>query len=237
MKIEYKNLKAFRNEEHFQFFSDFMVAVQKFNPNDLCISEEFTEFRKLFSNEDEAFRKVEKSSITEQIHAADFYRDRLFRGMMHIVQAGLFHFNQDIEQSAKKIQIVLDTYGGNKVPKKALNQETAAITNILQDLDGKYKTDTDKIKLTEWLVEIKIANKKVDDLMHGRYDEIALKTDFKMKECREIVDDFYLNNIEEKINAMWIINEKKSNSGVFTDFIKYFNAIIDNYNMVLAQRS
>ena len=234
MKIESIRISGFKNEEHYQFFCDFKVAVAKYTPAALNIIDEYQMFVKAFNDEDEAFKKITKSPITEQLEVADAHRDKLYRGMQKTVEAALCSFDPDVEHHAKILQIVFDTYGN--VPKKSYNQETAAIKNIIQDLEGEYKPSCDIINLTVWLSHVKAANSQFDALMHGRYEELSQKTYLVMKETRLVVDEHY-RTIVEKINALWVIYKLNPTTiAAFTNFIKYFNQIIDKYNLIMAQR-
>ena len=226
-----------RNDEHFQFMTEFKNAVNKYGSIvSLRIQQSFNQFQTLYMQEDEAFKKIIKSVITAEIQEADAYRDRVFRGMVDTAKAALNHFREDNLAAAKRLKVLFDTYG-NLAP-KPLNEETSAIYNLLQDLNGKYRSDANKVNLTEWVNELQNANNRVSKLIGDRYDESAAKTDLILKEVRVQIDAVY-KTIIERINAFAVVaglGGDEADGSVFATFIKYFNTVIDKYSVIMAQR-
>ncbi|MDR2910270.1 MAG: DUF6261 family protein [Bacteroidales bacterium] len=54
------------------------------------------------------------------------------------------HFTESVRTAARRLQIVFDTYGN--VAAKTLNEETSAITNLIQELAGTYSEDTKTVR-------------------------------------------------------------------------------------------
>jgi hypothetical protein len=117
---------------------------------------------------------------------------------------------------------VFDTYGN--IAKKPLNEQTSATYNILQELKGKYATDTVAVGIGGWVSELEARNNAFADLMRERFDETAGRTDIVLKEARSEVDAAYFS-IREKINALVIV-EGVAN---YENFIRTFNAVIAKY--------
>jgi len=233
MQINKIDLTKMRNDEHFQFITEFKNAVNKYGGAEkLKIQSQYTQFLTLYVQEDEAFKKIVKSAITEEIQAADKYRDRIFRGMADMVKVALNHFDEGVLAAGKRLKILFDTYGN--LAQKPLNEETSAVYNILQDLNNVYKNDAAKINILDWMGELQAANEKFSQLVENRYEESAMKTDLVLKEVRTQVDTVY-KSMTERINAYVVVQEKDDETP-FVEFIKFFNAIIEKYANLIAQR-
>ena len=231
MKIEDIKLSRTRNDEHFQLMTDFKRAIEKYGgATVLKIQTEYNNFLLVYNQEDEALKKIMKSIITKEIHAADNYRDQIFRGMTDTVKAALNNFKPEVVAAAEKLKIVFDTYGN--VGQKPLNEETSAIYNLLQDLFMKYKDEAMKTAIMDWMYELQNANEKFKQIMESRYEESAFKTDLVLKEVRVQMDIVY-RSIVDKINAYALVADDKK---PFNDFITYFNEVIEKYKNTLAKR-
>ena len=229
MKIKTIDLYNLRNDEHFQFNAEFRDAVNRFGASSLKIETQFEVFVTLYAQEDEALKKIMKSAITAEIHAADKLRDQLFRGMVDANKAALNHFSNDVREAAKRLKIVFDTYGN--LAQKPLNEQTSGVYNILQDLNGKYAGDSANTGLTDWMNELQTANETLAGLMKDRYEESAMKTDLVLKQVRTQIDAQY-RLIIERIEAFVVVE----GAGNYSEFIKYWNVVIEKYLTIMAQR-
>ena len=230
MKIEKIRLAGLRNDEHFQFHTNFKTLVSKAGAAALNVQPQFEAYLTLYAQEDEALKKIMKSAITADIQDADRQRDLLFRGMADANKSALNHFNPAVREAAKRLKIVFDTYGN--LAQKPLNEETSGIYNLLQDLNGKYAQDAATAGLSDWMAELGASNAAFDQLTIARYEESGMKTDLVMKECRKAVDEAYRALIE-RINAFALI----AADAAYADFIPTFNAVIEKYSNTVAQRT
>jgi hypothetical protein len=228
MKIDSISLTALRNDEHFQFNTEFRDLVNRFGAPSLNITAQFDAYLPLFAQEDEALQKIIKSAITADLQEADRRRDLLFRGMADANRAALRHFDPTVSEAARRLKIVFDTYGN--LAAKPLNEETSAIYNILQEFTGRYAADASLVGLHIWTQQLDIANHAFDQLMKERYDETATRTHLVMKQCRVKVDEAY-RVIIERLNALVVLQGEMP---PFGDFILTFNAIIAKYATALA---
>jgi hypothetical protein len=74
------------------------------------------------------------------------------------VKSGLNHFDPAKREAARRIEIVLDNYGN--IAAKALDQETAAIDDLLRELrSGDYPALVDSLALADWLVQLDVENR------------------------------------------------------------------------------
>ncbi|MDR2147931.1 MAG: DUF6261 family protein [Tannerella sp.] len=233
MKISKIKASNLRNDEHFQLhaeFNELLIEMGNIPGADpLKIQVQVEEYRAAYAKEDEALRKITKSVLTTDIKAADKVRDRTFRGIVDANKSALQHFNPTTEMAAKRLQVVLDTYGN--VARKPINEETAAIHNLLQELKGAYATDAATVGITDWVAELEANNNAVADLVRDRYDEQAARTELVLKEVREQVDAAY-RNITERIDAYVLIED----SALHKDFIRQWNIVVEKYSLIMAQR-
>ena len=229
MKINGMRMANMRNDEHYQFYTDFGKLVNSIGAATLKIEEQYLACLPLFNNEDAALKKIMKSAITPEIQAGDKYRDGVFRGMTDAYKSALNHFNEEKVEAAKRLKPVFDTYGN--LAAKPINEQSSGVTNMLQDLTGKYAADCQIIGITDWTTELAAANNAVIELMHGRYDEGSERCDIVLKEARAKVDEGY-RVIIERISALVVI-EGLAN---YENFIRKLNTIVDKYADIIAQR-
>jgi hypothetical protein len=211
-----------RNDAHFQFYTEFRNLVQKEGAENLKITPLFEAWLPLYDKEDTALKKIVKSAITAQIQEADRARDEIYTGMVETSNAALKHFSEEVRKAAIRLRILFDTYGD--VARKPLNEQTSATYNILQELKGKYASDTASVGIAAWVSELEVRNNAFADLMRERFDETAGRTDIVLKEVRAEVDQSYFA-IREKINALVIVEGVAS----YENFIRTFNAVIAKY--------
>jgi len=225
VKINKTHPYRLRNDAHFQFYTEFRNLVQSIGAVNLKIATQFVEWLLLYEKEDTALKKINKSAITEQIQEADKARDEIYTGIVEMNTASLKHFNPVVRASAKQLKIVFDTYGD--VARKPLNEETSAIYNILQDLEGKYASDVQTVGLWYWVAELKVRNNAFAELMRNRFDETASRSDIVLKETRIEVDTAYFA-IRERINALVVVE----GVSVYENFIRTLNAVIAKYALL-----
>jgi len=211
-----------RNDEHFQFHTEFRDLVATHGAAALKIKPQFDAYLPLYDTEDEALKKIVKSEFTAKIHEADKARDDIWIGIEEMVAAAHHHFNPTVRDAAARLQIVLDTYGN--VAKKSLDEETSAVYNILQELQGKYTTDVETVGIAYWVAELKARNNALEALVKERDSEEASKTHVVMKEARKAVDAAY-KQICEIINVYMVL-EGETTYGVFA---KTMNEVIARY--------
>jgi hypothetical protein len=222
MKISKIHLNNLRNDAHFQFHTEFRDLVAKNGAETLKIKPQFDAYLPLYDRVDEALKKIVKSEFTAKIHEADKARDEIYIGMADMNAAALKHFSPEIREAAGRLKIVFDTYGN--VASKPLNEETSAIYNILQELQGKYASDVAVVGLGGWISELETRNNAFGELVKSRFDETAARTDIVLKEARAELDEAY-RTITEMVNALAVVE----GAADYEQFIKTLNAVIAKY--------
>lgn len=230
MKIKSVDNTRFRNNEHFQFHTEVKDLVTAEGAAKLKIDTQFATYLACYNNEDEAFQKIAKSATTEAIESADKRRDQTFRGVADAVKSALRHFDPAVCDAAKRLKIVLDTYGN--VAAMPLNEETSAIYNLVQELTGASAAHVQKLGIAPWITELESNNKAFDALVKSRNDETASKTELRMKSCRKELDTVYAT-IVHRLDALITIEGE----GNYEPFVRKLNAYVDRYNLTIAQRT
>jgi len=228
MNFNKLDLRGLRNDEHFQFHTEFRDAVNRYGAGNMKIDDQFAAYLPLYADEDEAYKKILKSALTAEIQSADAYRDRIFSGMCNVNRAALKHFRDDVQQAATRLKIVLDTYGN--LAAKPLNEQTSGVYNLLQDLNARI-ADAEKTGVAEWMTELQAANEAFSRLVKDRYDETAARSDIVMKDARAKLDAQY-RIITARIEAIALLE----GADRYIEFIKYMNSVIAKYATILAKR-
>ena len=229
MKILIVKLKNLRNDEHFQFQTEFKELVEQYTPETLNIEAAWAVFQPLYVNEGEALNVIRKSSVTNELVDADQYRDSLYRGINDTVTGATNHYEAAVKEAAIRVQILLGHFGNINI--KPYDEQTAAITSLVKDLNNDYAEDVATLGIAGWITELQNANNNFETLMKERYSEEAGKTQLSMKEVREQIDTAY-RTITERIGALIIVNGEATYSG----FVKDLNQRVEKYNRILAQR-
>jgi hypothetical protein len=224
----------YRNDEHFQYMSEVKGLTVELDPKELKISSQFERLTELFEQEDAALKKINKSVLTKEIQDADKQRDMIFRGIVLSNEAAILKsFRPEVAKAAKNLKILLDTYGN--VAQKPLNEETSAIYNLLQELNGKYAPDVATVNIADWVTELAAENAEFEKLVKDRYDETALKTDLVLKDVRLKVDEAYREMVK-RVEALLFVEDDKTQKEKYSTFLKKLNVITGKYNNTLAQR-
>lgn len=229
MKIIKIHLTNLRNEEHYQFQTDFKGLIDRYTAAALGIETAYAVYLLLYADEGVALDVIRKSAITAEITEADLHRDTIFRGLSDAVKACGNHFNSNVKEAAARIGVVLGHYGNLTL--KPYDEETAAITALVTDLQTTCAGDIATAGINEWINELLESNTAFDTLKKERYTEEAGKTQLKMKEVRLKTDAAY-TTITERINALMIVNGETA----YKEFVNELNQRIEQYNLVLAQR-
>jgi hypothetical protein len=230
MKFKRIRLNKLRNEEWFNFFTEFKSFVEEFFPNAQNIEELFAVFLNLYFTADKAIEKITKSGLTSAIVQLDEKRDASFRGLVSAIKSSLYHYDPTKREAAEKLSILLDHYGNLAV--KPYNEETASIYNFVQELRGNYAGAIQTLALEGWVNNLDRENNDFENTVLARNRESADKTDISLLEVRRKTDRCYLDIIE-RLEALMLIN---GDAG-FEPFVKVLNNNIDRYNNAMKRRN
>jgi hypothetical protein len=218
-----------RNEEWFNFFTEFKTFVTQSTSEALDIETLFLTFLTLYGQADKALEILRKSSYTSEIVRLNGVRDSTYRGLAETVKSGLHHYLAPTREAAEKLKMILDHYGN--LSTKPYNEETSGIYNLLQDLRAKT-AEVAALNLSGWLNELEANNQAFEAAILARNAEGADHiVDINMLEVRRQTDRCYLD-IVERIEALILIQ----GNAAFADFVNKLNTNIERYKNVLSRR-
>jgi hypothetical protein len=231
MKIIRINLDRLRNEAHYQFFAAIIALIIKFPLIVEKLGDLFTSLQSLFAKEDEAVDYIRKSDYSAKIAAADERLDSAVIGLSETVRGALHHFRPEVVEAALSLKNLIKAYGN--IVRKNYDEELAAVTNLLQDLNGAYATKISLIGgLSEWITEIKAASDNMTALLALRNTEKADKPKERMVNVRREIDPVY-RDIVTKIEALTIVEGETA----YVPFIKELTELIDRFNKIRSHKT
>ncbi|NQU54255.1 MAG: hypothetical protein HQ522_17140 [Bacteroidetes bacterium] len=229
MKIKKLRVEKLRNEEHFQFQTEFNELVTRFTAQTLGVETPYAAYQTHYGNEAEALDVIQKSAITSEMVDADHDRDNLFSGLNDTVEGACNHYDPIKKEAGLRLKIVFDHFGN--ISKKSYDEETAATNALINDLGTKYTDDVATLGLEDWITALDASNQKFVALSAERYSDDADKTPLKMKEVRIEVDAAY-RSITNLIDALILVNGLET----YSPFVEELNRRVEKYNNNLAQR-
>ena len=226
MKILVLYLSRLRNEAHYQFFAD-LIALIHLHP---VIREKiliwFEKLVEIFNREDEVVDFIRKSDYTVKIAEANRRLGKAVVGFSETVQGATHHFNPEIAEAALSLKNLLKTFG--KIIHKNYDEELAAITNLLQELDGPYSSKVELITgLSEWISEIREASNLLTTLIALRNAEKAAKPQERMNDIRREIDPVF-RDLMKRIEAFSLVEGETP----YASFINELNALIERFNHI-----
>ena len=228
MKINVLIQSRFRNLSIFQCHRDILKFVEQENLTALKISAEVASYKIAFNRLDDILKKIVKSIHTEEIAELDKTRDRIFSGILSMINAALKHFSPEVVTAAKKIKILLNTYGN--VNTKTYNDQTASIVNLMQEFKGPYKNEVAITRIKDWTDQLEATNNEFEELMETRMREQTGKDDLRVKDARLALDETF-KTFSDKVNALVIVDGAQN----YEELIKNINGTIKKYDTMIVQ--
>jgi hypothetical protein len=225
IRFKYDHL---RNETHVEYNETVNGLVIKCNPQTLGIAVLYGAYKSALEVEVSVLDVILKSEYTVEINAQDHVRDGIFRGFAEAVQSARHHFDPDKRKSAGKVNVVLEHYGN--IAAKTFDQETAAIDDMLRELNGQYSDDVIRIGLNEWTKQLDTENQTFKHLMSERYTEAARRPTVRMKTARAETDKT-LRTMLDMVDALVKVNGDEA----YLPFVNELNAVSERYRNQLAQ--
>ena len=229
MKIIKITLQRLHGEEHFQFHTHFKSILEpllSLIPNLDSLREKY---QTLYEEEDLVLEQLSKSVFTDKIAEADKLRDTTFKGFRNAVRNMQQFPDKEKVDAANKLMLVFKKYGD--VHSLPYHAETAAIYNLVQDMDDKYSSEIGLLQLREWIIELNRLNRDFDNMILQRFDEKNDKPASRLTEVRKSLDTAYADLVKS-VEVFLLVNQNPT----LEEAIKKFNIVIKDYKNVLAQR-
>jgi hypothetical protein len=190
MQIHKLTLDHLHNEEWFNLFGDFNELVPKYGANTLGIQPLVDLIEPLYYKADKVLMLTRKSSYTQKMKVADSERNKIFRGLYKVIEASLAMPDATKKDAAERLIIVATEYRKSAL-QGSYAEESSALFNFLQDMEGKYAADVTALQLSTWVDGLKAVEQKFLEHREQRTREEIDKPKDKMKPIRKQVDAFY----------------------------------------------
>lgn len=173
MLIKSTNLQNARLMDFYQVMSITADFLHKEDLPALKLTEVSNEFFITFEVFDKAMKQAMKTGYTDQIIAADDARDAILTGFLGALRSMLYFPDKAISAAAAQLMTVVDKYGSG-IQRLPQREETAVITNLLQDLrNTENAPHVQATSLTMWIDKLDEANKTFDSLYTHRTEKEA----------------------------------------------------------------
>lgn len=221
----------FRNNDHYQFITEFKTRVDTATPATLNIETKMPEFNTAYSNMDTVYKKNNSSDFTPLISGADVKRDRYWSAIFMRLRATIMGPDEAEVKAAEKLKALFDLHGN--VRTMPLKGESAVLTNLVQALERpKNAGYCTTVGISNWVVALKTENLSVQDLTEQRRQETVDQDNEEYKLLREAVDTAY----EKIVSRMNALVELEMSTPEIDNFIELTNNQISDYETELAAR-
>jgi hypothetical protein len=222
-----------RNAEHFQFHWTVCQFLEPLMPAIPRLAEPWNFYLEEFEKEDALYKRSTKSGETKEISRRDWKRDEDFKfiGRMATYES---HSEDSTKQAAgERLEEVLTIYKG--ADRKALGENSALITNFLQDLEiAENKEAVQTLGLTAVVESLRTHNLAVEQLYNQRAEGLHLRhEEGRLAEQRLQVDKAY-TILANAIDAIYLSNEYGDKN---LELRARMERIIDGLNARIAQTS
>jgi hypothetical protein len=197
MRIIRFNQSRLRNEEWFQFHTDFSGLVSLYGDELLGVKRLYTPYCELYKEADVLLELLRKSFLTPDSTAEDRQRDNAFRSLRDSIKSFLNFPDPVRQKAAGELFAVVEKYGKG-ILKGTHADETASINNLLQDLTGQeggidLSAQMTALGLSAWVTALQEANEAYKNTMNRRYEETSERPDAgRMREVRAATDHHYV---------------------------------------------
>ena len=229
-------LVRLRNAEYLQLMKDFVSIVERNDPTTLNVTSKLTDLQTKVGEMDVLFKKILANENTAVLLNIDKKRDDCINGILLVAQGFEYHFEENIRMAAEKIATNIRFYGAG-IAKQNYQAETATLTNIINDWENKAElvAALSTLNLTAWKDELKIQNNTFNSVYLDRTQEYGNTTPESLNNKRNETNTVYYA-LRDRITALDILIEAPATSP-YTTVINQLNALIDQYNNLILNRS
>jgi hypothetical protein len=219
------------NDLHLQFFTAFLAMVTRYDLIIRKLGILLDTLRTCVEKEEISYKVIRKSDLSELKAESDRRRDDIVAGIKNLLKSLLYHFDENVRKAVRRLKILFDTYDKpTPIINLPYDAETAAINNMIQELEGKYADDVEIAGLTSWLKELAIRNKVFEQLAADHNIELSEKTPFRPKDTRQETDQAYKIIVTALDGLVALEGETE-----YAPFLSELNTLIKHYNDQVAQ--
>ncbi len=221
--IESTNLKMLRNLEVFQVFSDILTFLQQEESVKEPLKSLCDEFAGRLSEYDTALVPERRSHYTAELARLDARRDYVFRSFIAQLKLYLTSYHAEQVKASETLLSLVDKYGKN-IPQMPYRQETAAISNLLQDLELESNAALVGLLFAEhWVEALRTANEEFEETMVSRSDAASGNELGVAKTARAAAQGAF-EKLCAMINALSLIHGESG-----------YKSIIDRINQLVSE--
>jgi len=221
------------NPLHLQFMDYVVTLVSDKNPTTLNVKPQHDLLTLKVTELKDLYKSVQGSPISEQIIEADALRDQIFTGVVKVVEANTYHYDEHVRVVANLLKNNIRVYGNN-IARNDFQTETAKIESLVNDWRTKPEliNAMTMLEMINWISELENANNEFKRLYALRTDEYSQKSDETMQGKRIEANAAY-NELCKYLNSFSVIN---SSNPAYEVVISGINAYVDQYSTLLKQR-
>ena len=226
-------LKDLRNGEVLQFNTDILAIVNLNNPLVLKVQPEYNNLLVVNQVIEGLFKTDSSNPITEELQALDARRDAAINGMIAVINGYSYHFNAAINTHATHLKNHLNLFGAG-IARDNYQSETTTLRTIINDWINKPElaVAVTALNLIDWKNELETANTSFASKWLTRTQELGAVSSDTIKAKRTDAANAYYT-LRETLDAYNTINK---GADPFGKTINELNALIDQYNVLLAGR-
>jgi hypothetical protein len=227
VRVRYEHL---RNEAHVSYHESVIALFGTYTPASLSVVPQYATYSAAYEKEVSALDIIRRSELTAEIEEQYRRRDAVYRGFADTVKGATKHFNAAKREAALKIENVIAHYGN--IAAKTLDEETAAIDDLIRELIMNYESEVTDLGINDWVTQLTAENTAFKSLVASRYSETAARPDIQMKAARKDADTAF-RALLNQVDALVLVNGETN----YTAFIAALNVISERYKNILAQEA
>ena len=152
-KIGSINLTHLTNGAHYQFLTYALQRIDALAPTvKTRFAADVTALENALASENQFLVVSQKSMLTDEITVADQQRDAFYMSYKGMVRSFLNMPEGELLEAAKILWQHITDYGIDT--KMQLDRETGLLTNMLEDLTGKYNTQVELLGATGFVEKL-----------------------------------------------------------------------------------
>jgi hypothetical protein len=222
-----------RNAEYIQFIKDFCKIVLDNNPGKLNVQAQYDKLQQDLAATEALYKLEQGSALTEAITVKDARRDKAITGFALTTEGFTYHFNADLAKHAGLLSRAIKQYGSG-IARENYQAETAIIDNLLGDFNSQPQLQAaiDALGLKDWKEELAAANADFSATYLLRTQQLGSVSKETLFNQRQLCNSSYYQ-LRDFIDSYFTIN---NGTGPYAKAINELNALIDQYNNLLAGR-
>lgn len=227
-EIEAIYLRDLTNGALFEFLKEMIARAYADTAVSGGAAEELAALQSKFDEYDKVLVLSYKSSQSDKIKTNDRLRDVSYAMFKRSVKAFARIYTGEQLEAAKRIEQLLTDYRIN--PRDNLRKETGEMTNLNDDLMGRFAPDVDVLGLSDVVKIMTEANNTVSALLVERDNANADRVEGATKAARKECESAYRELIR-RVNALALLG-----SDDYSAFIDSTNEQIEQYRKQVLKR-